>query len=165
MKLIKYLSNTPIKGTVYMIPFVNIKAISHKVRHTGADYNRIAHKSGTIPNKIIKLVVKYKSDAYGDFHTTKPGGIPGKNIVMGSKMPALKCLSLVNYIAKYSKVHKKVYKYAGQQYPGALADNVNKHNIPGVICEVMLPYNTVTLKTVNKSYSMMQSLLKFNSII
>lgn len=165
MKLIKKLTKTPIKGTVYIIPFVNIKAISNKVRHTGVDYNRVAHKSGTISNKIVKLIVKYKCDSYGDFHTTQPGGIPGKNIVMGSKSPAIKCESLTKYIAKNAKVNKKIYKYAGEQYPGALADNVNKKGIPAVICEVMLPHNTVTTKTVKTSYNMMNALLKFNSII
>jgi predicted deacylase len=165
MKLIARLSKTPIKGTVYIIPFVNIKAISHKVRHTGADYNRVAHKSGTISNKIVKLVVKYKCDAYGDFHTTKPGGAPGQNIVMGSKTPAKKSMSLTNYIAKHAKVHKRIYKYAGQDYPGALADNVNKKGIPGVICEVVLPHNTVTSSSVKISYRMMNSFMKFNSLI
>lgn len=165
MKLIKHLSKTPIKGTVYIIPFVNIKAISHKVRHTGVDYNRVAHKSGTISNNIVKLVKKYKCDAYGDFHTTQPGGVPGQDIVMGSKTPATKCSAMTKYIAEYAKVHKRIYKYAGQDYPGALADNVNKNRIPGVICEVMLPHNTVTAKTVKTSYNMMNALLKFNSVI
>lgn len=165
MKLIAKLSKKPIKGTVYIIPFVNIKAISHKVRHTGVDYNRVANKAGTISNKIVKLVVKYNADAYGDFHTTQPGGVPGQNIVMGSKTPATKCSAMTKYIAKYAKVHKRIYKYAGQDYPGALADNVNKKGIPGVICEVMLPHNTVTAKTVKTSYNMMNALLKYNSVI
>ena len=165
MKIIKYLSKHPIKGTVYVIPFVNIKAITHKVRHTGTDYNRVAHKSGTISNKIVNLVSKYDCDAYGDFHTTQPGGIPGKDIVMGSISPAKKCKEMTNYIAKHAKVNKKIYKYAGEQYPGALADNVNKKGIRAVICEVMLPHNTVTTKTVKTSYSMMKSLLKYNSVI
>ena len=165
MKLIAHLSKNPIKGTVYIIPFVNIKAISHKVRHTGTDYNRVAHKSGTISNKIVKLVKKYGCDAYGDFHTTQPGGVPGQNIVMGSKTPAKKCTAMTNYIAKHAKVHKRLYKYAGQDYPGALADNVNKKGIPGVICEVVLPHNTVTSHSVKISYNMMKSLLKFNKVI
>lgn len=165
MKMIDYLSKHPIRGTVYVIPFVNIKAITHKVRHTGTDYNRVAHKSGTISNKIVKLVSKYDCDAYGDFHTTQPGGVPGKDIVMGSKSPAKKCKAMTNYIAKHANVHKKIYKYAGEQYPGALADNVNKKGIRAVICEVMLPHNTVTAKTVKTSYSMMKALLKYNSVI
>lgn len=165
MKMIKYLSKNPIKGTVYVIPFVNLKAISHKVRHTGVDYNRVAHISGTISNKIVKLVSKYDCDAYGDFHTTQPGGVPGKNIVMGSKSPATKCKAMTKYIAKYAKVNKRIYQYAGQQYPGALADNVNKNGIPGVICEVVLPHNTLTTKSIKTSYAMMKALLKFNSVI
>ncbi|WP_458454662.1 succinylglutamate desuccinylase/aspartoacylase family protein [Methanobrevibacter sp.] len=165
MKLIKYLSKNPIKGTVYVIPFVNIKAISHKVRHTGVDYNRVAHKSGTLSNNIVKLVDKLDCDAYGDFHTTQPGGVPGKNIVMGSKTPAKKSASLTKYIAKHAKVNKRIYKYAGEQYPGALADNVNKKGIPAVICEVVLPHNTVTSKSVKTSYEMMKALLKYNSVI
>ena len=164
MKLISRLSKKPIKGTVYIIPFVNIKAISHKVRHTGTDYNRVAHKSGTISNKIVKLVKKYDCDAYGDFHTTQPGGAPGQNIVMGSKSPAKKSADLTNYIAKHAKVHKRIYKYAGQDYPGALADNVNKKGIPAVICEVVLPHNTVTSSCVKISFNMMKAFLKFNSI-
>lgn len=165
MKMIARLSKTPIKGTVYIIPFVNIKAISHKVRHTGADYNRIAHKAGTISNKIIKLAKKLKCNAYGDFHTTQPGGAPGQNIVMGSKTPAKKCGAMTNYIAKNAKVHKRLYKYAGQEYPGALADNANKKGIPGVICEVVLPHNTVTSSSVKISYRMINCLLKFNKVI
>ena len=165
MKMIKYLTDNPIKGTVYIIPFVNVKAISKKVRHTGTDFNRVASKSGTVSNKIVKLIVKYKCDAYGDFHTTQPGGVPGKNIVMGSKSPTTQSAALTKYIAKNCKVNKKIYSYAGQQYPGALADNVNKKGIAAVICEVMLPHNTLTTKTINLSLNMMKSLLKFNSLI
>ena len=113
----------------------------------------------------MKLVKKYGCDAYGDFHTTQPGGAPGQNIVMGSKTPAKKCAKLTNYIAKHAKVNKRLYKYAGQEYPGALADNVNKKHIPGVICEVVLPHNTVTSSSVKISYRMMGCLLKFNSVI
>ncbi len=165
MKMIDYLTKNPIKGTIYFMPFVNVKAISKKVRYTDKDFNRVADKSGTIPNKIVKLVKKYKCDAYGDFHTTKPGGVPGKNIVMGSKTPATESAKLTKYIAKKCKVNQRIYKYAGQQYPGGINDNVNKLGIPAVICEVMLPHNTVTTKTVKTSYNMMKYLLKYYSVI
>ncbi|WP_405269227.1 succinylglutamate desuccinylase/aspartoacylase family protein [Methanobrevibacter sp.] len=165
MKMIDYLTTHPIKGTVYFMPFVNVKAISKKVRYTDKDFNRIAHKSGTIPNKIVKLVVRYECDAYGDFHTTKPGGVPGKNIVMGSKTPAKQSEKLTKYIAKKCNVNQKIYKYAGEQYPGGINDNVNKKGIPAVICEVMLPHNTVTTKTVKTSYNMMKYLLKYYAIL
>lgn len=165
MKMIASLTKVPIKGTVYFIPFVNVKAISKSVRYTDRDFNRIANKYGPIPNKIVNIIVKCKCDAYGDFHTTKPGGAPGQNIVMGFKSPAKTCAKMTNYIYKNCNVNKRLYSYAGQVYPGALADNVNKHGIPGVICEVVLPHNTVTAKSVGISFSMMKHLLKFNSIL
>ncbi len=164
MKLINKLTKNPIKGTVYIIPFVNLKAISKKVRHTGSDYNRIASNSGTIPNKIVNLVVKYKCDAYGDFHTTKPGGVPGKNVAMGSKSPGVS-FAMTNYIVKTCHVNKIVYKYPGQKYPGAIADNVNKRGIPSVLCEVVLPHNTITQNSVKLSHSMMNALLRYHSVI
>lgn len=165
MKMIKYLSDNPIDGTVYIMPFVNVKAIAKKVRYTDKDYNRIASNSGTIPNKIVKLVVKYKCDAYGDFHTTKPGGVPGKDIVMGSKSSKSKSADLTNFISKNCKVSKKIYNYVGQGYPGSLFENVNKKGITSVICEVALPHNTITTKTINTSFNMMKYFLKYNSII
>ena len=165
MRMIKYLTDHPIKGTVYMIPFVNIKAISHKVRHTGVDYNRVAPKKGTISNKIVNLVVSYKCDSFCDLHTTDPGGLPGQNIAMGCKSPTPKSAELTNYIAKYAKVHKRIYKYAGQEYPTAFQDTLNKKGIPSVCCEVKLPMNTLTSKTIKTSFNMAMATLKFNSII
>ena len=165
MKMIDYLTKNPISGTVYIMPFVNVKAIAKKVRYTDNDYNRIASKSRTIPNKIVNLVVKYKCNAYGDFHTTKPGGAPGKDIVMASKNSKCKSADLAAYIAKYSKVSKKIYSYTGQKYPGALFECVAKKGITGVICEVALPHNTVTTKTVTTSFNMMKYFLKYNSLI
>ena len=165
MKMINKLTTTPVNGTIYIMPFVNVKAISKKVRYTDKDFNRIADKSNTIPNKIVNLVVKYKCDAYGDFHTTKPGGVPGKDIVMGSKSPTAASAALTKYIAKNCKVSQKIYKYAGESYPGALFENVNKKGITGVICEVMLPHNTITTKTVTTSYNMMTYFLRYSSII
>ena len=165
MKLIKYLTKHPIKGTVYLIPFVNVKAITHKVRFTDVDYNRVANRHGTISNKIVKLVSKYDCDYYGDFHTTQPHGVPGKNVVMCSKTPNLKSYKLGKYISKKCGVSKIVYSYAGEVYPGAIDDNVNKIGIPAVLTEVMLPHNTVTKKTVDLSFAMMKSLLKYTSVI
>ena len=82
-----------------------------------------------------------------------------------AKSPAKGSAALTDYISKYCKVNKRIYKYAGQEYPGALADNVNKRGIPAVICEVVLPHNTVTTKSVNTSLNMMKHLLKFYSLI
>ena len=165
MKMIKYLSKTPLKGTVYVVPFVNVKAISKKVRFTDKDYNRIAAKSGTIPNKIVKLIAKYNCDYYGDFHTTQPQGIPGKDVVMASKAPNLKSYKIAKYIFNQCHVNKIIYDYAGQKYPGAIEGNVNLQGIPSVLCEVMLPHNTLNSKSIKLSFSMMKSLLNYSKVI
>ena len=165
MKMIDYLTTHPIKGTVYIIPFVNVKAISKKVRYTDKDFNRIADKQGTIPNKIVNLVVSCNASAYGDFHTTKPGGAPGLNIVMGSKSSLTDNAKMIKYIAKKSKVNKRTYSYIGKEYPGGLFECVHKNGIPGVICEVVLPHNTITKTSINTSYKMMKYFLKYNAVI
>ena len=124
MKMIKYLTTHPIKGTVYMIPFVNVKAISQHVRLTNYDFNRVAHKSGTVSNKIINLILKKKCDAYGDFHTTVSPGVPGINVVLGYTSPK-GCVPMTNYIAKYAGV-SKIFYYPGQKYQWSLADYCNQ---------------------------------------
>ena len=84
---------------------------------------------------------------------------------MGSKTPNPESYKLTNYIKETCNVNKIVYSYAGETYPGALADNVNKKGIPAVLCEVKLPHNTITTRTVNLSLAMMKALLTFNSVI
>lgn len=162
MKMIKYLTTHPIKGTVYIIPFVNVKAISKKVRLTDYDFNRIAHKSGTVSNKIIKLILKKKCDAYGDFHTTVSPGVPGINVVLGYTSPN-KCVPLTNYIAKNAKVNK-IFYYPGQKYTWSLADYCNLKGTPAVICEVISPVNHVSAKATSLSYKEMTSFLNYNKI-
>ena len=46
MRLIDVLSKKPVRGTVYIIPFVNVKAINHQVRLTDNDFNRVCPYSG-----------------------------------------------------------------------------------------------------------------------
>ena len=166
LKLIKYLENHPVKGTVYIIPFVNPKATSKNVRnYGGVNLNSKANVKGTISNKIVKKITKFKCNAYGDFHCTKPGGKPGKDVAMGTYKPTAKSASLAKYIAKKSKVKYLIYKKAGTEYPGALEDMVSLRGIPAVTCEVITPHGKIAKGTPKKSLSMMKSFLKFSSII
>jgi len=71
MKLIAKLKNTPINGTVYVMPFMNPKATAKNVRnYHGVNLNSKANVKGTISYKTVKLIVKFKCSAYGDFHCT-----------------------------------------------------------------------------------------------
>jgi hypothetical protein len=166
MKLIKYLETHYIKGTVYVMPFMNPKGTAANVRdYKGVHLNKKANKKGTISYKTVKLIKKFKCDAYGDFHATRPGGKPGKNLVFGSYKPTKKSATIAKYIAKNAKVKYKIYKRAGVEYPGALEDEVNLKGIPAVTCEVISPHGKIKKGSVSKSLLMMKTLLKYNKIL
>ena len=166
MKLIKYLETHYIKGTVYVMPFMNPKGTAANVRdYMGVHLNKKANKKGTISYKTVKLIKKLKCDAYGDFHATRPGGKPGKDLVFGSYKPTKKSATIAKYIAKNAKVKYKIYKKAGSEYPGALEDEVNLKGIPAVTCEVISPHGKIKKGSVSKSLLMMKTLLKYNKII
>lgn len=166
MKLIKYLESHPIKGTVYVMPFMNPKATSKNVRnYNGVNLNSKANVKGTISYKAVKLITKFKCKAYGDFHCTKPGGKPGKDVAMGTYNPTAQSAVMAKYIAKNSKVKYLIYKNAGEEYPGALEDIVSLKGIPAVTCEVITPHGKIAKGTPARSLLMMKSFLKFNSLI
>ena len=166
MKLIKYLETHYIKGTVYVMPFMNPKGTAANVRdYKGVHLNKKANKKGTISYKTVKMIKKFKCDAYGDFHATRPGGKPGKDLVFGSYKPTKKSATIAKYIAKNAKVKYKIYKRAGAEYPGALEDEVNLKGIPAVTCEVISPHGKIKKGSVSKSLLMMKTLLKYNKIL
>ena len=166
MKLIKYLETHYIKGTVYVMPFMNPKGTAANMRnYKGVYLNKRANKKGTISYKTVQLIKKFKCDSYGDFHATRPGGKPGKDLVFGSYKPTKKSATLAKYIAKHAKVKIKIYKRAGTEYPGALEDEVNLKRIPAVTCEVLSPPGKIKKGSVSKSLLMMKTLLKYNKIL
>lgn len=166
MQLIRYLESHPIKGTVYIMPFMNPKGTASNVRdYAGVHLNKKADVKGTISYKTVKLITKFKCRVYGDFHCTMPGGKPGCDVAMGSYKPTLKSAKLAKYIAKKSKVKHLIYKKAGAEYPGALEDVVNLKHIPAVTCEVVTPHGTIAEGSVSKSLSMMKSLLKYSKVL
>ena len=166
MKLIKYLTSHPIKGTVYIMPFINPKGTASNVRdYNGVHLNNKANVKGTISYKTVNLIVKLKCSAYGDFHCTRPGGYPGLNVAMGTYNPTSQSAVMAKYISSKCKVKHIIYKKAGSEYPGALEDEVNLKHIPAVTCEVKTPHGSIAKGSVGKSLSMMKSLLKFNMLL
>ena len=166
MKLIQYLETHSIKGTVYVMPFMNPKGTAANVRdYKGIHLNKLAHKKGTISYKTVQLIKRFRCDAYGDFHSTRLGGKPGKNLVFGSYKPTKKSAVLAKYIAKNANVKYKIYKRAGLEYPGALEDEINLKRIPAVTCEVLSPHGKIRKGAVSKSLLMMKTLLKYNKIL
>lgn len=162
MKMIKYLTEHPIRGTVYFVPFVNVKAISERVRLTDYDFNRVAHESGTVSNNIINLILQKKCDAYGDFHTTVSPGVPGLNVVLGYTSPG-SCVPMSHYIADNANVDR-IFYYPGEMYRWSLADYCNSKGTPAVICEAISPVNEVSARATSISFAQMTYFLKFNKI-
>lgn len=166
MKLIKYLESHPIKGTVYIMPFINPKGTAKNVRdYNGVHLNEKANVKGTISYKTVKLIKKFKCDSYGDFHCTRPGGKPGKDVAMGTYNPTAGSAAMAKYIAKNAKVKYIIYKKAGSEYPGALEDVVSLKGIPAVTCEVITPHGKIAKGSVPKSLLMMKTLLKYNALL
>ena len=165
LRLIKHLQNNPIDGTVYIMPFINPKATAKNIRNLGVNLNSKANVKGTISYKTVNLITKFKCDAYGDFHCTKPGGTPGRNAVFGTYNPTPQSAKIAKFIAKDSKAKYIIYKKAATEYPGAMEDTCNLKHIPSVTCEVITPHGKIAKGSVEKSLLMMKSFLKYNNII
>ena len=166
MKLINYLNGKSIKGTVYVVPFVIPYNTAHKLRYWhGKNPNEIANIYGSPTNVIVNLAAKLHVNALGDFHSTQPGGVPGKKSVFSTLVPTPKSYSIAWYISKKTGSNLIMYKKAGTEYPGALEDVSNLRCIPAVTCEVISTHGTLNLSKVNNSFNQMIAFLKYFKIL
>lgn len=167
MKLINYLNKKKnIKGTIYVIPFVAPKATSKNQRFfNGKNLNSIANKKGSITNKIVLFAKANNISTVGDFHCTMPGGNPGKNVIMGTKVPTSKSAKMAIGISKLTGHAYRNYYRAGAEYPGALEDVLNLNGIASVTCEVKTPHGKIASGSVTASYKQMIAFLKYNKFI
>lgn len=166
MKLINYLNGKYVRGTVYIIPFAIPYASAHNTRYWhGQDPNRVAKVAGSPTNIIVNLAKKLGIQALGDFHSTIPGGVPGRDSALCTMIPTYGSYKIASYIAKYSGSTLIADKIAGQKYPGALEDVTNLNRIPAVTCEVLAYHNTLSTNRLNKSFRQMWALLKYMRIV
>jgi predicted deacylase len=155
-----------IKGTIYIIPFVAPYATARNARlYRGRNLNSIAHKKNTPSNKVLRLAIKYKVSAAGDFHSSRPGGVPGRNIILGTLLPTRKSASMAIGISKLTKMPYKIEKRAGVSYPGALEDRLSLKGIPAVTCEVKMTHGKWNLKSLKASYKQMNKFLTYNKVL
>jgi predicted deacylase len=166
MKLINYLNGKTIHGTIYIIPFAIPYNSAHIQRYwNGKNPNEVANVYGTPTNIIVNLAMKLHVNALGDFHSSQPGGVPGKDAIFCTKAPTYKSYQIASYISKKTVTSLITYKTAGAEYPGALEDVCNQHGIPAVTCEVLETHGTITSTKLNKSYSEMIALLTYYGMI
>ena len=98
----------------------------------------------------------------GDFHSTRPGGYPGRLSVLCSEMPCLLSFQMADFIEKETKSTLLSFTKAGSIYPGALEDVFNLAGIPAVTGEAMSPHGTVIPGSVEASLEQMEAFLKFH---
>lgn len=162
MKLINYLNGKHVRGTVYIIPFAIPYSTAHNTRYWhNKDPNRVANVFGSPTNIIVNLAKKLKVQAIADFHSSVPGGVPGKDSALCTKTPMYKSYKIASYIAKYSGSTIIADKMAGLKYPGALEDVTNLNGIPAVTCEVLAYHNTLKNSRIAKSFKQMWGFLKY----
>ncbi len=166
LRLINYLENNPIDGTVHIIPFIQPIATAENVRnYNGINLNSVANIPGTISNKAVELICALKCDAYGDFHCSQPECDPGDNVAMGTYAPLAESAAMAKYIANKTGYHTVIYPVAGQEYKGAMEDTVNLRGIPSITSEVLSPHGMVATGSIDKSFNMMKAFLEYNGII
>ncbi len=166
MKMINYLNGKSIKGTVYVIPFVAPSSTAQNIRlWNGKNLNSVANVAGTPTNQIINKAKVLQVNSLGDFHSTQPGGVPGKNSVFCTKSPTYESYNIAKYISSQTGSALIVYNQAGAEYPGAVEDVSNLARIPAVTSEVLSSHGVVASGSVDKSYNQMLALLRYKNII
>lgn len=167
IKLINNLNKRKnIKGTIYVIPFVAPKMSASNSRYyKGESLNSLANTEGSLTYKIIQYAIAKNVSTGGDFHCTRPGGNPGKNIIMGNEIPDIRSANMAIAISKLVGHKYRNGKIAGTEYPGALEDTLTLKGIPSVTCEVKTPHGTIAKGTVTQSYRQMIFFLRYNRLI
>jgi uncharacterized protein len=113
----------------------------------------------------VNLAMRLHVNALGDFHSSQPGGVPGKDAVFCTKAPTYKSYEIASYISKKTGTSLITYNTAGVEYPGALEDECNLHGIPAVTSEVLQSHGTLSSTKLNKSYSEMIALLTYYHLL
>ena len=166
--LIDKLSTIPrkdINGTVYVICDLCPYTGSTSTRYfNGVNLNSVANVDGSLSNNLVKLTSSLGCSVMGDFHCTRPGGDPGKDVAMGTYSPIVESSVIAKYISEDTGVSSLIYSRAGVEYDGAVEDVCNLNGIPAVTCEVLTPHGTIRAGSVSTSYNMMLSLLEYKGI-
>ena len=166
LKMIEQLETTPIKGTVYIMPFICPKITELNIRrYNGEDLNRVAHISGKVSNKVLNLIVSLNCEAYSDFHCTQSPGVPGKDVIMGCASPTKNTVNLIKKVSQLSGFPTIIYEKAGNPYLGAIQDHANMKGIPSITCEVISKPGYMDKGSDIKSLKQINAYLKYNEVI
>ena len=161
MELVNYLNGKKINGTVYVVPFAIPYNTANDIRfNNGTDPNRIAQISGTPTNIIASTAKSNNVTFFGDFHSSRPNDVPGKNcIIYYPSNP--QSVELANYLK--NKTGSPLTEVAS--YPGVMTTVTNDTGITSVTCEVLSPHGTVKQGSSELSNQYMMAFLKYTGIL
>lgn len=163
VRLINKLITAELNITVHIIPFAIPLSTEYGIRSwKGQDPNRTAEIFGTPTNNVLTFSQKNNVKYLGDFHSTRPGGFPGKLSVICSEAPCFLSFQMANFIEKETKSTMISFTKAGSMYPGALQDVFNLKGIPAVTGEVMSPHGTVMPGSIDASLEQMEAFMRYH---
>jgi predicted deacylase len=166
MHLINYLNGKSIRGTVYLIPFAIPSSTAATSRYwNGQNPNSVGNIPGTPVNQILNLARQLNVNALGDFHSSQPGGVPGRDAAMYTKSPTYESYVMASYISGQTGSALVGAYQAGVDYPGALEDVCNLAGVPAVTCEVLSSHGALASGSIEKSFNQMLAFLRYKNII
>jgi len=160
MNLINDLVTTKIKGTIYIIPFaVPCDTAANTRLYHGKNPNIITRTPGSPTNLIIQTALKDNVTYLGDFHSSQPHDVPGKNCVLYYNNKT--SYDLANYMAKNSNVPL----ISAMPYPGLLTTVSTNEKITSIVSEVLSPHGKVKPGSSEISYKNMISFLQYTGTL
>jgi len=165
-KLINLHKRDKLCGSVYVIPFSAPKSTMINSRFfNGVDLNRASALEGSITNKILAKIRELKIKSVGDFHSTAPNSIPGREGIFCTMKPSPESYHIGKYISDSIESELLFYNEAGNAYKGAIEDECNMLKIPAVTCEVLSPNGIADKVSYKRSLEQMESYLTYFGII
>lgn len=160
MNLTNELLHLKTKGTIYIIPFaVPCDTAANTRLYHGKNPNLMTRIQGSPTNLIIQTAVKNNITYLGDFHSSQPHDVPGKNCVI--QYNNKKSQKLAKYMAENSNVPL----VNAIPYVGLLTTVSTNKNITSIVCEVLSPHGKVKPKSPEISHKNMISFLQYTRVL
>ena len=165
-KLADLEKNNELNGTAFVVPFSAPKSTMVNSRlFDGSDLNRVTSVKGSISNDILAKIKQLKIKSVGDFHSTAPNSIPGKEGVFCTMKPSPESFHVGKYITDSIISELLFYNKAGEAYQGTIEDECNMIGIPAITCEVLSPNGMAEKDTYKRSLEQINSYLSYFGII
>ena len=160
MNLINNLTTQKIKGTIYIVPIVAPCDTAANTRlYHGKNLNIITTTPGSPTNLIVRTAVKNNVTYLGDFHSSQPNDVPGKNCVIYYNN------NKSYQLAKYMTNSTKLPLVEVTPYQGLLTTSSTNNNITSIVCEVLSPHGKVKAGSPEISNQNMIAFLQYTGIL